>query len=104
MAPVATRNALGFDQLLRRDAKLRLWVAAAGAEHELLDEAVEQVLEAAGVKLSVDNVPFVFRVHLSLSAELDTEVLAGVRRRSIQRLSERKWNEGGERVRGTLES
>jgi len=80
---VAAGLAAGADHVfLHLDDSLR--VLALGAEHKLLDEPVEHVLQLAGVVAPVDDVPLAFHVELGLGAELATKVLGHVGGRARQ--------------------
>jgi hypothetical protein len=58
--------------------QLGLWVVAFGAEHEALDEAVEQVLKLGRLVGTVHDVAIILRVKLGLRTKLTTKVLGGV--------------------------
>lgn len=60
------------------DNDVGLGVAAGRAQNELLDKAVQQLLQLGGIVGAVDNVAVGLLVALDLGAELTSKVLGGV--------------------------
>eukprot|EP00038_Savillea_parva_P006242 m.162483 g.162483 ORF g.162483 m.162483 type:complete len:473 (-) comp12198_c0_seq1:192-1610(-) len=83
-AAVTTRLAGRFNLLLLRHTEHRFWVVASGTEHKFLDKPIQNVLKAIGFKRTVDNVPFVGRIHLGLGSEFNTQVLGWIRRWTVE--------------------
>lgn len=74
--------------LLRLDNEFGLGIVTLFAEHKLLDEDVEDLLQLVSVVGSVDDVPIVLLVDLGLSAQLTTEELRRVRGWTSKSLSD----------------
>jgi hypothetical protein len=75
---LAARLAVADDVLRLRDDEVRLRVLAALAEHELVDEDVEQLAHAGRIVGTIDDVPLGLVVECRLSAKLAAKELGGV--------------------------
>ena len=58
--------------------QLSLWIITPWAEHKLLDEPIQHVLQLAGLVSSVYNIAASLGVHLCLGTKLTAKVLARV--------------------------
>ena len=82
---LAARLAVADDLLRLGDDQVRLRVLARLAEHELVDEAVEELAQLRRVVRAVHDVPVVLLVERRLRAELAPKELGRVRGRPAER-------------------
>lgn len=76
--PHATRFTVAHDHIAFEQNKIRLGILAAPAQHEFIDEAVQELAQTVGVMCAVNDIPVILLVHARLRAEFGTEELGRV--------------------------